>query len=161
MCTNMGGRGSSSGRGAKGGGSAFSFTFQPSKQNEVSKKINSASEFNVSKSTITLKNESGKTMGMIRGIERLSEVNTRTEFEIAGQLRRAGITHLSDVGGRQNIFRLDNQIYIINNTKSAVFLDNLTISQRKNFTNDIEKQKIKNQLLSNAEKAGIIIINKK
>ena len=74
----MGGRGSSSG--AKGGGASRSISFSPTRTTDISEKLNGKT-LSLSRGTITIKGENGKTSGLVR-MDRVSDMSPRDKFEV-------------------------------------------------------------------------------
>lgn len=151
MCGNMGG-GSASG--ASGG---EKIVFSPANSDETSRKLSSAASLKLSRSTITMKNENGKTIGMVRGLERFSDMQGGKLFSAVQEVRKAG------VGGedieRSNIYFDGKQIYVLNNIKHSEFLSGLSKERAEVLKDEIERVKKKNQRLTEMEKNGVIIVN--
>lgn len=151
MCSNAG-----------GGGGGFVFT--PASTDTISRKLSSADHLAFSKSTITMKNADDKTIGMVRGINRLSDMTGRQEWDTQQELRKAGVrlSELRAVGiTSKNVYINGKQIYIFNNTRTAKFLSGMTKSQinKSIMADDAKKIKARNELLQTAENNGVIIIN--
>lgn len=148
MCGNMGSGGAST-----GGGEVFS----PANYDETSRRLSSAAFLRLSRSTITMKNEDGKTIGMVRGLERFSDMRGSKEFSAAQEVKKAG------VGGegieRSDIFFDGKQIYVFNNIKHSEFLSGLSKERAEVLKDEIERVKKKNQRLAEMEKNGVIIVN--
>ena len=160
-----GGRGGK--RGAAGGGgteTTADFVFTPQNNDEVSEKINQASEIKLSRSTITLKDENGKTMGMVRGMERFTEMSGSKQFDVNNQLKKMGLDNLDTAEiGRDNIFTNGKQIYVFASPR----LENLLTSQANKgikvsdvFADELKKVRKKNEIYKKLETGGAIIIKK-
>lgn len=150
MCGNMGSGGGSSGAGEK-------IVFSPANSDETSRRLSSAASLRLSHSTITMKNEDGKTIGMVRGLERFSDMQGGRQFSAAQEVKKAG------VGGegveRSDIFFDGKQIYVLNNIKHSEFLSGLSKERAEVMKDEIERVKKKNQRLAEMEKNGVIIVN--
>lgn len=158
MCTRRGGGGSNR---AKGGGD---FVFTPTSTDAISTKLSTADHLTFSRNTITMKNTDDKTIGMVRGINRLSNMTGRQEWDTQQELRKAGVrlSELRAVGiTSQNVYINGKQIYIFNNTRTAKLLSGMTKSQiaKSIMADDAKKIKARNELLQTAENNGVIIIN--
>ena len=154
MCSNMGGK-----VGATTGADVKIQSFSVSKSNDTAQKLNNASSLTLSKSTITMKNDGGKTIGMIRGLTRLSDSSPRDKMTYAQQ-------RIPPVDGidQSHIYLDGKQVYILNNISNV---KNLQTQQSKVsskqfadvFNGDIQRLKKRNEQLKAAENAGAIIIN--
>lgn len=154
------GRGSSKAGGNGGGGASMIFT--PTNTDEISDKLSAADSLSFSRSTITMKNANGKTMGMVRGVERFSDMTGAKQFSSYQELKKAGIDNstLSGTGLRHSdIYFNGKQIYIFNNTRQSRYLSGLTPAMRSVMSSEIQSNNNKNQLLKKAEQNGAIIIN--
>lgn len=109
--------------------------FTPTRSDAISEKISKAASVKLSRSTITLKDENDKTTGMIRGLDRFSDLQPNKQFERSSELRRAGVS--PSVIGQQNIYYSGKQGYIIARNRHS------------------EQQK---EQYEKAEKAGFIIV---
>ncbi|MBR5677078.1 MAG: hypothetical protein IKX20_02960 [Paludibacteraceae bacterium] len=142
-----------------------SYVFKPMGGDEVADRLNSATGIQISRSTITLKDENGKTQGMIRGFERMSEMSSNKLFSASENLRKAGVSRQDVMEiGQSNIFFKDGKTYVLNNTRSAKFLDNARASRKGSeftdaFASDISKIQKKNEILKRMQSAGANIIN--
>lgn len=142
------------GGGSSGGGG---IVFSPASSNETSRKLSSAASLKLSRSTITMKNGDGKTIGMVRGLERLSEMSGGKEFTAMQEARKAGA--LGEGIAKSDIFFDGKQIYVLNNIKHGEFLSGLSKERAKAMKDEIERVKKKNQRLAGMEKNGVIIVN--
>ena len=142
-----------------------SLVFKTEGGDEISDRLNAAADIQVSRSTITLKDENGKTQGMIRGFERMSEMSSSKLFSATENLRKQGISRQDVMEiGQSNVFFRDGQTYVLNNTRSAKFLDNARASRKESefldaFASDISKIQKKNEILRRMQSAGVKIIN--
>lgn len=130
------GRGSSK-AGSSGGGKAKAQSqyFTPTRSDAVSEKISKAASVKLSKSTITLKDENDKTIGLVRGLERFSDMQFNKQVEANRAMKGSGLD--MSVVGQQNIFWSGKQLYIIARPRHS-----------ERMKAEYEK----------AEKAGIIVI---
>lgn len=151
------GRGGKIGASSSGAGGGEKIVFSPANSDETSRKLSSAASLKLSRSTITMKNENGKTIGMVRGLERFSDMQGGKQFTAAQEVRKAG------VGGegieRSDIFFDGKQIYVLNNIKHSEFLSGLSKERAEVMKDEIERVKKKNQRLAEMEKNGVIIVN--
>lgn len=120
-------------------------TFKPSVKDEVSEKILNAYNINASRGTITLKDEEGKTRGLIRGITRFNDMSSRDQIEISAKIRQAG--GLGEGVKKSDIFVKDKQVYVLNNIYS------------QHASNVFGEHLGKNKVLRRLEKSGFIIAN--
>lgn len=120
-------------------------TFTPSNSDEIAKKVSNAHNIKMSKATITLKDETGKTQGMIRGITRFQDMPARDQFEVQRAIKSAG--GLKEGVKSTDIFVYNKQMYVLNNI----------YTQRTQ--NIMGENKNKNAILKQFEKAGFIVIN--
>lgn len=169
----MGGRGSSSGKAGSGTGKVDrekEFVFTPTRTDEISKRVSAASEIKTSRATITLKDERGKTTGMIRGLKRGDE-GTPNMTNRLWDIRRQGID--IDAIGRENIYFDGKQIYVVLNKRSESFVvqnykKSKTTERKKGyvsfdeaFASDIKHLKERNTAYKRAEEIGAIILKTK
>lgn len=136
MCTNVGG---ATGRAESNG------TFLPSKSDETASRISNAYNIKISKSTITLKDQDGKTRGMIRGVSRFTDMPARDQVEVSATIKRAG--GLGEGVKKSDVFKYDGKLYVLNNA----------YVQRMNTITG--ENKGKNDVLKRLEKAGFIVAN--
>jgi len=144
-----------------------SYVFKPEGGDEVADRLNAAAGIQVSRSTITLKDENGKTQGMIRGFERMSDMSSNRLFSAVNNLSKNGISRQDVMEiGQSNIFFKDGQTYVLNNTRSAKFLDNARANRKVSakefsdtFSTEINNIQKKNDLLKRMQSAGAKIIN--
>lgn len=119
--------------------------FKPSASDEVSDKIGSAHTISVGKSSITLKDEQGKTKGLLRDIQRFGDMSERDKFELQGKIRKAG--GLGEGVKQSDIFRHNGKNYVLNNM----------------YTQKVQRvtgeNKGKNSVLSRLEGAGFTVVN--
>ena len=151
------GRGSS-----KAGGGGASVVFQPTNSDSISNKLSAADSFTFSRKTVTMKDANGKTMGMVRSVERFSDMTGSKQFSAYQELKKAGLDNASMRPGgirHSDIYFNGNQIYIFNNTRQSRFIAGLTPTMRKAMVGEVQKNDRWNQLLKKAEQNGAIIIN--
>ena len=142
---------------AKSGGGSGGIVFSPAASDETSRKLSSAASLKLSRSTITMKNEDGKTIGMVRGLERFSEMSGAKMFTAAQEVRKMGAS--GDGIERSDIFFDGKQMYVFNNIKHSEFLSGLNKAQAEVLKDEIERAKKKNQRLAEMEKNGVIVVN--
>lgn len=120
-------------------------TFKPSVSDEVSEKIGSAHTISVGKTSITLRDEQGKTKGLLRNIQRFSDMRERDIFELNRDIKKAG--GLGEGVKPSDIFRHNGKNYVLNNM----------------YTQRVERimgeSNGKNSVLSRLEGAGFIVVN--
>lgn len=138
-----------------------SLVFSPSRTDEISTKLSSASDYKISATTITLKDENGKTMWMVRGSQASKLTGSRL-FSVNSDFVKLSegvkLTQLRDYGIKpDNIFISDNKFYILNNTRTDTFLNNQ--SSKDVLKSDIEKSKRKKAFLSTFERNGGYVVN--
>ena len=119
--------------------------FTPKNTDEVAERIANAHGIRVSGSTITLKDEDGKTRGMIRGIRRFTEMRPADQSAVNAAVRAAG--GLGEGVKSADIFEHEGQLYVLNSMYSqktqAIMGENPG----------------KNDKLRRLEQAGFIIVN--
>ena len=143
----MGGRGASSG-GIGGGGGSFS----PQRKDEITVKL-SGKRLSLSANTATIKDDYGKTAGMVRNISRVQMSDPRDSMMLHKFSRQSGV----DVRqfGVENIYKSGGNIYIFNNTKGDHIYPKLKKVNKSEYNRFLEKKK----RLRAAEKAGAYIVN--
>ena len=119
--------------------------YKPSTSDDVSEKIGSAHTINVGKTSITLRDEAGKTKGVLRNIERFSDMSDRDQFELQGKIRKAG--GLGEGVKSSDIFRHNGKNYVLNNMYSQKI-------QRVTGENQG-----KNSVLNRLENNGFVVVN--
>lgn len=168
----MGGRGSSSGKASSGTGKVDrekEFVFTPTRTDEISKRVSAASEIKTSRATITLKDEQGKTTGMIRGLKRGDE-GTPNMTNRLWNIRKQGIN--IDAIGRENIYFDGKQMYVVLNKRAESFVVQYYkkfktvkgegyVSFDEAFASDIKHLKERNTAYKRAEEIGAIILKTK
>ena len=153
----MGGRGSSSGKASSGASGNRGIVFSPTSFDETSRKLSQAASLKLSRSTITMKNEDGKTMGMVRGLERFSDMTGAKQFSAYQEVKKLGA---SGEGIKMSDIYFDGkQMYVFNNIKHSEFLSGLNKEGAKALKDEIEKAKEKNKRLAEMEKNGVIVVN--
>lgn len=119
--------------------------FKPSASDEVSDKIGSAHTISVGKSSITLKDEQGKTKGLLRDIQRFGDMSERDKFELQGKIRKAG--GLGEGVKQSDIFRHNGKNYVLNNM----------------YTQKVQRvtgeNQGKNSVLTRLENNGFVVVN--
>ena len=119
--------------------------YKPSTSDEVSDKIGSAHTINVGKTSITLRDEAGKTKGVLRNIERFSDMSDRDQFELQGKIRKAG--GLGEGVKQSDIFRHNGKNYVLNNM----------------YTQKVQRvtgeNQGKNSVLTRLENNGFVVVN--
>ena len=141
--------------------------FAPSTSDETADKLRQAADFKFSRTTITMKNENGKTMGMVRGVERVKDMGTGSKFfDTAQNFKKASdgvkITELHDYNlSMDNLYADGKKLYLFNPTHSDKFLQNAVNNKRDMsfFSNEMARNQKKNSLLKTLESNGVIIIN--
>lgn len=141
----MGGRGSSSGGG--GGGS-----FSPSRRDENTSRL-SGKNLSLGTNSVTIKGENGKTVGVVRGMSRMSTSNSSDQMAMHKFKRESGVD-LRDFGVG-NVYKADGKVYVFNNTKG----DSIKLRLKNINKSEYNKLVEKNEKLKKAEKAGAYIIN--
>lgn len=121
------------------------YIFTPSNSDETAKKVSNAHNIKMSSGTITLKDEAGKTRGMIRGITRFQDMPARDQVEVQRAIKSAG--GLKEGVKSSDIFVHNKQMYVLNN---------MYTQRIQNITGE---NKNKNAILKQLEKAGFIVIN--
>lgn len=168
----MGGRGSSSGKAGSGTGKVDrekEFVYTPTRTDEISRKVSASSEIKTSRATITLKDERGKTTGMIRGLKRGDEGTPNMNNRL-WDIRKQGID--IDAIGRNNIYFDGNQMYVVldkraesfvvqNYKKSKTIKGKGHVSFDEAFASDIKRIKERNAAYKKAEELGAIILKTK
>ena len=168
----MGGRGSSSGKAGSGTGKVDrekEFVFTPTRTDEISKRVSAASEIKTSRATITLKDERGKTTGMIRGLKRGDEGTPNMNNRL-WDIRKQGIN--IDAIGRENIYFDGKQMYVVldkraesfvvqNYKKSKTIKGKGYVSFDEAFASGIKRIKERNAAYKRAEEIGAIILKTK
>lgn len=75
-------------------------------------------EIKISKNSITIKDENGKTRGVVRNVISLHDIQTNKQIEYYKMLKEAKLnTKISN----KNCFIKDNVLYIFRNIKSKLF----------------------------------------
>lgn len=151
------GRGSS-----KAGGGGGNAVFSPSRSDDISNKLSAADSFAFSRTTITMKDANGKTMGMVRGVERFSDMTGARQFSAYQEIKKAGLDNASIFGTglrQSDIYLNGNQIYVFNNARQSRFIAGLTPTMRNAMVGEVQRNDRRNQVLKKAEQAGAIIIN--
>ena len=148
----MGGRGAISG-GARGNNNS-SVSFVPQRKDEITEKLNGKT-LSLSANTITIKNNDGKTQGMVRNISRVSTSSPQDQMLMHQFSKKTGV----DVRhfGTENIYKQGNTLYIFNNTKNDVVSAKLKNVNKQEYNKFVEKKKN----LKSAEDGGAFIINYK
>ena len=149
----MGGRGSSSG--AKSGGASRSISFSPTKTNDISEKLNGKTLL-LSRGTITIKGENGKTSGLVR-LDRVSDMKPRDKFEVSATAKKAGVDIMRN--GMDNFYydKGGKQLYFMNNTRSNYLYEHEKGSTLADYGDYVNKQ----ATLRTMESKGIIVVNYK
>lgn len=149
----MGGRGSSSG--AKGGGASRSISFSPTRTTDISEKLNGKT-LSLSRGTITIKGENGKTSGLVR-MDRVSDMAPRDKFEVKSAADKSGVS-LTD-NGMSNFYydKGSKQLYFMNNTSSNYLYENEKGSTLVGYGDYVSKQ----TTLRAMESKGVIVVNHK
>lgn len=139
------------GRGASLGGLG---SFSSSKRDDITDKL-SGGTLSLSANTVTIKDENGKTQGMVRNISRVSTSNPQDQMMLHNFQRKSGVDVRSL--GTENIYKSNGKIYIFNNTKADYTYAKLKNTNRQAYNDFVERKK----KLAAAEKAGAYIINYK
>ena len=149
----MGGRGSSSG--AKGGGASRSISFSPTRTTDISEKLNGKT-LSLSRGTITIKGENGKTSGLVR-LDRVSDMTPRDKFEVATTAKKVGVDIMRN--GMDNFYydKGGKQLYFMNNTRSNYIYEREKGSTLADYGDYVNKQ----ATLRAMESKGVIIVNHK
>ena len=91
-------------------------------------------EIKISKNSITIKDENGKTRGVVRNVISLHDIQPNKQIEYYKMLKEANLnTKISN----KNCFIKDNELYILRNIKSKLFHD------KYGYFSDSEKEKEK------------------
>jgi hypothetical protein len=91
-------------------------------------------EIKISKNSITIKGENGKTCGVVRNVISLHDIQPNKQIEYYKMLKEANLnTKISN----KNCFIKDNELYIFRNIKSKLFHD------KYGYFSDNEKEKEK------------------
>ena len=149
----MGGRGSTSG--AKGGGASRSISFSPTRTTDISEKLNGKT-LSLSRGTITIKGENGKTSGLVR-MDRVSDMSPRDKFEVSAAAKKAGVNIMEN--GMSNFYydKGSKQLYFMNNTRSNYLYEHEKGSTLAGYGDYVSKQ----TTLRTMESKGVIIVNHK
>ena len=146
------------------------FVYTPTRTDEISKKVSASSEIKTSRATITLKDERGKTSGMIRGLKRGDEGTPRMINRL-WDIRKQGVD--IDAIGRENIYFDGNQIYVVLDKRTEDFIVDQYKRGQKHagksgyvpfeevFASDIKHIKERNAAYKRAEEIGAIILKTK
>lgn len=147
------------------------FIFTPSKTDEIAKKVYDAANIKLSRSTITLKDENGKTKGLIRNLRRGDEDTPRMRNKLWEYQRKTGV----DINaiGRENIYFDNKQVYIVLDKANEDFVvtnykrskpfegKEGYVSFAEAFGSDIKHLKQRNSAYKKAEETGAIILKTK
>lgn len=89
-------------------------------------------EIKISKNSITIKDENGKTCGVVRNVISLHDIQPNKQIEYYKMLKEANLnTKISN----KNCFIKDNELYIFRNIKSKLF------HAKYGYFSDYEKEK--------------------
>ena len=69
-------------------------------------------QINVSAHTITIKNEEGKTAGIVRNVCSLADMRVGLQFELAGKLRKAGVENRIYMPYLDKILVVNGEMYL-------------------------------------------------
>ena len=140
-------------RGAAGGASDDgSGSFAPKKSDDVTDKL-SGKTLSLSSNTITIKDENGKTKGMLRNITQITPSNSNDQMLMHNFKKKSDV----DIRefGTGNIYKYDGNIYIFNNTKTDYVYPKLKNVNKEEYDRFVERKKN----LRKAEEAGAYIVN--
>lgn len=136
--------------------------FIPQRTDEISLKLSSATHLVLSKASITIKDDNGKTRGVVRNIVNFSTMQIDKRFSACQELKKVCLDNASRSAvhlPNSAIYLKEKQVYILNNTKHAKFLSSLTEEETDTYADEITQLKLKNDLLKKAEANGAIVIN--
>lgn len=137
-----------------GKGDSASVSFVPKNTDDITTKLSDKTLL-LSRNTITIKNENGKTAGIVRDISRIDINNPRDQRLMHDIQRQTGVD-VRDYGV-QNLYKKDGNLYFMNDTSHdthKVKLKNVVPDEYNEF---VEKKKKLREL----ENAGMYIINYK
>lgn len=105
----------------------------------------------ISRGSITIKNDNGKTSGIVRNIINLYNLQPNKQIDYYKELRKLGVWGKIDI---KNCIIKDETMYIFRNMKSKLF------HEKYGYINDNEKQKAEEQesIFSTIKNAGIEVI---
>lgn len=105
----------------------------------------------ICKSSITIKDENGKTCGVVRDITRFSDVQPNKQFEIGSCLRKMGVAKWVDMSA---CVMKGTNFYFLRNVKSKLF------HEKHGFFSDEEKQRYDktNEAYEKITAAGLEVI---
>ena len=144
----MGGRGATSASGKASG----NISFKPQRTDEITERL-SNKKLLLSANTITIKDENGKTAGMVRNISRINTLNSRDMMTLHQINKSSGV----DVRkfGMENIYKKDGNVYLLNNTKSDAF----KLQMKKIYPDEYKRFTENKKQLKELENAGVYIVN--
>lgn len=145
----MGGRGASSGT-AKGNSGSNSFA--PKRTDDVTSKL-SGKTLSLGANTVTIKDERGKTVGMVRNISRVSTASPQDQAMMHKFSRDSGVDIRSF--GVENIYKSNGKIYIFNNIKADAVKARLKNVNKEEYNRFAENKR----KLREAENAGAYVVN--
>lgn len=77
-------------------------------------------EIKVSKNSITAKNDSDKTAGIVRGTEKLADMQFNKQFEFSSKLRKAGLLKM-----QKDIVVHEKTMYYFENMYTRSYIDDI------------------------------------
>lgn len=106
----------------------------------------------ISKNSITIKNEDGKTCGVVRGISSLYDLQPNRQFEYYKKIKDAGLHGKISI---RDCIISDGVLYVFRNIKSKLFFEKYGYFTDEERRNAEKKEKIYIEF----ENAGFEVIN--
>ena len=111
----------------------------------------------IGKTSITVKNENGKTRGVVTGCTVIDNtIAPRILFDLSTNFKKHGLSIMDFYG---NIILKNGEMFYLHNLSLGDFLDKYAKNHDECFEADFKKQDKQNALRDKAESIGITVIN--